>query len=54
MLLEPVHAFHRDLTITPGDPDKAVRFQSIRGRMALHGLIVPTQAHWYPVCPGCE
>jgi len=23
--------------------------QSIRGRLALHGLIVPTKAHWYPV-----
>ena len=28
--------------------DTAVRAQSIRGRMAPHGLIVPTQAHWYP------
>jgi hypothetical protein len=28
--------------------DKAVRAQSIRGRMALDGLVVPTQARWYP------
>jgi predicted phage terminase large subunit-like protein len=28
--------------------DKAVRAQSIRGRMALHGMIVPTKAPWYP------
>jgi predicted phage terminase large subunit-like protein len=28
--------------------DKAVRAQSIRGRMELDGLYVPTQAHWYP------
>jgi phage terminase large subunit-like protein len=25
-----------------------VRAQSIRGRMELDGLYVPTQAHWYP------
>ena len=28
--------------------DKAVRAQSIRGRMELDGLYVPGQAHWYP------
>jgi hypothetical protein len=28
--------------------DKAVRAQSIRGRMALEGLFVPTNANWYP------
>lgn len=28
--------------------DKAVRAQSIRGRMELDGLYVPAQAHWYP------
>lgn len=28
--------------------NKAVRAQSIRGRMALHGLYVPTHAPWYP------
>jgi len=28
--------------------NKAVRAQSIRGRMALHGLYVPTHAKWYP------
>jgi phage terminase large subunit-like protein len=28
--------------------DKAVRAQSIRGRMELDGLYVPTRAHWYP------
>ena len=28
--------------------DKAVRAQSIRGRMALDGLIVPMKAAWYP------
>lgn len=27
--------------------DKAVRAQSIRGRMSLHGLYVPTKADWY-------
>jgi predicted phage terminase large subunit-like protein len=28
--------------------DKAVRAQSIRGRMAMNGLYVPTLAPWYP------
>jgi hypothetical protein len=28
--------------------DKAVKAQSIRGRMALEGLYVPTSATWYP------
>ena len=28
--------------------DKAVRAQSIRGRMALEGLYVPVHAPWYP------
>jgi predicted phage terminase large subunit-like protein len=32
----------------PTRGDKAVRGQSIRGRMKLDGLYVPTQAHWYP------
>lgn len=32
----------------PTRGDKAVRAQSIRGRMALEGLYVPTQATWYP------
>lgn len=32
----------------PTRGDKAVRAQSIRGRMALEGLYVPTQAPWYP------
>src|SRR5512132_4154721 len=32
----------------PTRGDKAVRAQSIRGRMALEGLYVPTQASWYP------
>jgi predicted phage terminase large subunit-like protein len=32
----------------PTRGDKAVRAQSIRGRMALDGLYVPTQAPWYP------
>jgi predicted phage terminase large subunit-like protein len=32
----------------PTRGDKAVRAQSIRGRMALEGLYVPTSAHWYP------
>lgn len=27
--------------------DKAMRAQSIRGRMSLGGLMVPTNAHWY-------
>jgi hypothetical protein len=31
----------------PTRGDKAVRAQSIRGRMALEGLYVPAQAHWY-------
>ena len=32
----------------PTRGDKAVRAQSIRGRMALHGLHVPIRASWYP------
>jgi predicted phage terminase large subunit-like protein len=32
----------------PTRGDKAVRAQSIRGRMALEGLYVPTAAPWYP------
>lgn len=32
----------------PTRGDKAVRAQSIRGRMALEGLYVPKQATWYP------
>lgn len=32
----------------PTRGDKAVRAQSIRGRMALEGLYVPTHAGWYP------
>ena len=32
----------------PTRGDKAVRAQSIRGRMALQGLYVPTAASWYP------
>lgn len=31
----------------PTRDDKAVRAQSIRGRMALDGLYVPTSAPWY-------
>jgi hypothetical protein len=31
----------------PTKGDKAVRAQSIRGRMALEGLYVPTSAPWY-------
>ena len=32
----------------PTRGDKAVRAQSIRGRMAMDGLFVPTHAPWYP------
>ena len=32
----------------PTRGDKAVRAQSIRGRMALDSLYVPTAAPWYP------
>lgn len=32
----------------PTRGDKAVRAQSIRGRMALEGLYVPINAQWYP------
>lgn len=35
----------RDQFATRGD--KAIRAQSIRGRMALGGLYVPVQSHWY-------
>ena len=31
----------------PTRGDKAVRAQSIRGRMELDGLYIPTQARWY-------
>jgi hypothetical protein len=37
---------HRQQFPTRGD--KSVRAQSIRGRMALDGLYVPTHAAWYP------
>jgi predicted phage terminase large subunit-like protein len=37
---------HREQFPTRGD--KAVRAQSIRGRMALEGLYVPISAAWYP------
>jgi predicted phage terminase large subunit-like protein len=37
---------YRELFPTRGD--KAIRAQSIRGRMALNGLYVPTAASWYP------
>lgn len=37
---------HREQFPTRGD--KAVRAQSIRGRMALEGLYVPIGASWYP------
>ena len=41
------HAYcYREQFPTRGD--KAVRAQSIRGRMALEGLHVPTHAAWYP------
>jgi predicted phage terminase large subunit-like protein len=33
----------------PTRGDKAVRAQSMRGRMALDGLYVPTSSPWYPV-----
>jgi len=32
----------------PTRGDKAIRAQSMRGRMALDGLYVPTHASWYP------
>jgi predicted phage terminase large subunit-like protein len=32
----------------PSRVDKSVRAQSIRGRMAMNGLYVPTYAGWYP------
>ena len=32
----------------PTRGDKAVRAQSIRGRMALHGLYLPVHADWLP------
>jgi len=32
----------------PTRGDKGIRAQSIRGRMALEGLYVPTHAQWYP------
>lgn len=35
-------------TTFPTRGDKAVRAQSIRGRMAIRGLYVPTHAPWYP------
>lgn len=36
----------------PTRGDKAVRAQSIRGRMAAHGLHVPQNAEWYPALRG--
>jgi len=36
----------------PTRGDKAVRAQSIRGRMALEGLYVPEKASWWPVVRG--
>lgn len=36
----------------PTRGDKAVRAQSIRGRMALEGLYVPVNAAWYPAFRG--
>jgi predicted phage terminase large subunit-like protein len=36
----------------PTRGDKAVRAQSIRGRMALEGLYVPVAASWYPSLRG--
>jgi predicted phage terminase large subunit-like protein len=35
-------------TSFPTRGDKAIRAQSIRGRMALEGLYVPVNAPWYP------
>jgi hypothetical protein len=32
----------------PTKGDKTIRGQSIRGRMAVKGLYVPTHADWYP------
>ena len=32
----------------PSRKDKEVRAQSIRGRMAMNGLYVPTHEPWYP------
>jgi hypothetical protein len=32
----------------PTKGDKSVRCQSIRGRLALSGMLVPTQAEWWP------
>ena len=32
----------------PTRGDKSIRAQSIRGRMAMDGLYVPTGEHWYP------
>jgi predicted phage terminase large subunit-like protein len=32
----------------PSKHDKAIRAQSIRGRMAIEGLYVPTMAKWFP------
>lgn len=36
------------LQMFPTRGDKAVRAQSIRGRMAIKGLYVPSKAPWYP------
>ena len=38
--------------VFPTRGDKAVRAQSIRGRMALSSLYVPTAAEWYPALRG--
>jgi predicted phage terminase large subunit-like protein len=34
----------------PTKGDKSVRCQSIRGRLALGGMFVPTYAEWWPAC----
>ncbi len=38
--------------VFPTRGDKAIRAQSIRGRMALQGLYVPTSAAWWPALRG--
>jgi predicted phage terminase large subunit-like protein len=34
----------------PTRGDKSVRCQSIRGRLALNGMVVPTHTEWWPAC----
>jgi predicted phage terminase large subunit-like protein len=34
----------------PTKGDKSIRCQSIRGRLALSGMLVPTYAEWWPAC----